>query len=177
MSLPAFDPWGVLAKIRGGAPAAKLANAANPPPPPEPQLAALAGLAGGGAAAPTAAGAGFLTRFVTEAAECLTEFDQELLAERDAQVAEARGVFGRPLPEAQHRQYLHALLNVSRQRPPAWADQSSRPGNGAYCNVCGSRSWWAVERPNMDGNGLEAGWRCSTCQPPPSSVASLIEET
>ncbi|MBX6747557.1 MAG: hypothetical protein IRY87_36465, partial [Acetobacteraceae bacterium] len=70
--------------------------------------------------------AAFLARAAEDAAAALAVPDPDLAHERAeiaaAQAAEARGEYGRPKPEADHRAALAGFLAAGRQRPPAWAD-------------------------------------------------------
>ena len=78
--------------------------------------------------------AAFLARAAEDAAAVLAVPDPDLAHERAeiaaAQAAEARGEYGRPKPEADHRAALAGFLAAGRQRPPAWADPTSLPPPG-----------------------------------------------
>lgn len=124
------------------------------------------GIGTDGAGAPDRAA--FLARAAEDAAAALAAPDPGLAHERAeiaaAQAAEARGEYGRPKPEADHRAALAGFLAAGRQRPPAWADPTSLPPPGAWCSCCGRFSrtggrWWR-EAANP------SGWRCATCHPP-----------
>ena len=103
-----------------------------------------------------------------ETAEALAAPDPELARERGeraaARSAEARGDFGRPMPEADHQAALAGFLAAGLARPPAWSDSGSVPPPGAWCSCCdpfrrsGSRWWRETVNPT--------GWRCWTCHPP-----------
>lgn len=112
--------------------------------------------------------AAFLARAAEDAAAALAASDPDPDRERAevaaAQAAEARGEYGRPKPETDHRAMLAGFLAAGLQRPPAWADLASVPPKGAWCSCCGRFSrrggrWWR-EAVNP------SGWRCMTCRPP-----------
>jgi hypothetical protein len=122
--------------------------------------------------------AAFLLRAAGQAAAVLAVPDPDLAAERAgtalAQAAEARGEFGRPRPEAEHRAALAGLLAAGLQQPPAWPDPASPPPPGAWCSCCGrfggagGRWWREAETPR--------GWRCRTCHPPDHLPDDAVRE-
>jgi hypothetical protein len=118
-------------------------------------------------------------RAVYEAAEALAAWDPELAAERaetaEAQAHEARGTFGRPMPEIEHQAVLAGLRAARLQRPPASSDRVSLPPKGTWCSRCGRSTradgrWWCEAE-------AETGWRCSTCHPVPPGWDAVVVET
>lgn len=66
------------------------------------------------------------------------------------------------------------LLAGALQFPPAWADPSLLPPDGAWCSCCGrfdrkGGRWW-TRAPDPDG------WACMTCHPPDHLPAAAVRE-
>lgn len=143
-------------------------------------VASVATVASGNAQAgdDVAARAAFYLAASERALEALAAPDADLAAERAeiqaAREAEARGDY--PIkPEAEHRAHVAALCLSGLQRPPAWADVTSKPPPGAWCGCCGRHTpqgggwWWREARE-------PTGWRCWTCHPPVHLPPSDIHE-
>jgi hypothetical protein len=103
-----------------------------------------------------------------QAAEALATPDADLDHERAeiaaALAAEARGGFGQPMSDADHRAALAGLSAAALQRPPGWSDPADSPPPGAWCSCCGRQHraggrWWREAAEPK-------GWRCWTCHPP-----------